>query len=96
MNIKVLLAACAISLLASGCANILYRTEGMKENRGPYFCTCAVAETIATAFRKPSGPEGGIAQAYATLFLPITVVDLPLDATVDTVLLPYDLIRTWR
>ena len=84
------LAAMLAAALLSGCVNILYRTDGMDKNHGPYYCTCGIAECVAAPFTEPKGPEGGIAKAWCTLLLPFTVIDLPLEAVVDTVLLPYD------
>lgn len=79
--------------LLSGCANVLYRIEPMA-NGGPYHCTVSVAEIVALPFQsEPAGPEGGIAQAYATLLLPVTAIDLPLEAVADTLLLPWDFFR---
>lgn len=79
--------------LLSGCANIRYRVEPMA-NGGPYHCTVSVAEIVALPFQStPAGPEGGIAQAYATLLLPVTAIDLPLEAVADTLLLPWDFFR---
>ena len=79
--------------LLSGCANMLYRIEPMA-NGGPFYCTVSVAELVALPFQgTPAGPEGGIAQAYATLLLPITLVDLPLEAVADTLILPWDFFR---
>ena len=85
---KILIAILAAALL-SGCANILYRTDG-SENFGPYYCTKVVAAFVAAPFTEPKGQEGRIARAWCTLFLPVTVIDLPLDAVVDTLLFPYD------
>ena len=73
-----------------GCANIVYRTD-REPNRGPYFCTCEMAEAVAAPFTEPKGPEGGIAKAVCTLLLPVTIVSLPCDAVLDTLFLPYDL-----
>ena len=85
------LTAMLAAALLSGCANILYRTDGMDRNRCPYYCTRVVAASVAAPFTEPKGPEGGIAKAWCTLLLPVTIIDLPLDAVVDTVLLPYDI-----
>ena len=81
---------CALSLL-SGCANIITRTDCDSWATAPYQCTCEVAEAIAAPFSRPSGPEGGIAQAICTVILPISIISLPFDAAVDTAFLPWDL-----
>ncbi len=81
---------CALSLL-SGCANIIVRTDCDAWATKPYQCTCEVAEAIATPFSRPSGPEGGIAQAVCTVILPISIISLPCDAVLDTLMLPWDL-----
>lgn len=87
------LTAILATALLSGCANIRYRVEPMA-NGGPYYCTVSVAEIVALPFQgEPTGPEGGIAQAYATLLLPVTAIDLPLEAVADTLLLPWDFFR---
>lgn len=85
------LAAMLAAALLSGCANILYRTNGMDNNHGPYYCTCVMAASVAAPFTEPKGPEGGIAKARCTLLLLVTIIDLPLEAAVDTVLLPWDI-----
>lgn len=86
----------AIVLLAcAGCCNLMMRPDA-EQNLGPYWCTCEVAETLAIPFSEPKGPEGGIAKAYCTLLFPVILIDLPFDAAVDTVMLPWDLCRhTW-
>ena len=78
------------AVLLAGCANLFYRTDASAPNGGPYACTRGVAECVAAPFREPSGPEGGIAKAYCTLLLPVTAVDLPFEAVLDTLLLPWD------
>jgi uncharacterized protein YceK len=88
--VAALASAAAAAFLLCGCGNIVYRTD-REPNRGPYYATCEVADAIGAAFSEPSGPEGGIAQAVCILLLPVTVVSLPCDAAVDTVLLPYDI-----
>ena len=81
----------AISLLAlSGCCNIMTRPEKPMWVCSPYENTVEVAKVLAAPFVEPTGPEGGIAQAYATLFFPVFLLDLPFDAVVDTVFLPWD------
>lgn len=86
----------AMALLAcAGCCNLMMRPDA-EQNLGPYWCTCEVAETLAVPFSEPKGPEGGIAKAYCTLLFPVILIDLPFDAVVDTVMLPWDLCRhTW-
>ena len=76
-------------LVCAGCCNLMMRPDA-ERNLGPYWCTCEVAETLAIPFSEPKGPEGGIAKAWCTLLLPVTIIDLPLEAVVDTVLLPWD------
>ena len=85
----------AVSALAlAGCCNIVQRPERAAWACDPYENTCEVAATLAIPFSDPKGPEGGIAKAYCTLLFPVLLVDLPLDAVVDTVFLPWDL--GWR
>ena len=86
---KLLLAVAALAL-AAGCGNLVNRT-GDGPNRGPYASTAEIAECVAAPFSEPKGSEGGIAKAYCTLLLPVTVLSLPFDAVIDTVMLPYDL-----
>ena len=90
MRRALMAAAVAAVVTLCGCANIVYRTDS-EPNRGPYFCTCEMAATVAAPFTEPKGPEGGIAKAVCTLLLPVTVVSLPCDAVLDTLFLPYDL-----
>lgn len=84
-----LLSAAMIAL--AGCCNILLRPERAAWACDPYENTCEVAAVVAMPFSVPKGPEGGIAKAYATLLLPVSLVDLPLEAVADTVFLPWDL-----
>ena len=77
--------------ICCGCANIITRTDCDSWATAPYQCTCEVAEAIAAPFSRPSGPEGGIAQAICTVILPISIISLPFDAAIDTVFLPWDL-----
>jgi len=90
--VRRLFAAVAVAALATlcGCANIVYRTDS-EPNRGPYFCTCEMAATVAAPFTAPNGPEGSIGKAVCTVILPVTLVSLPCDAVLDTLFLPYDL-----
>ena len=74
-----------------GCANLIVRTDCDAWATSPCRCTCEVAEAIAAPFSRPSGPEGGIAQAISTVILPVSIISLPFDATVDTAFLPWDL-----
>lgn len=87
---KKLIFAAALTALC-GCANIITRTDCDAWATAPYQCTCEVAEAIAAPFSRPSGPEGGIAQAISTVILPISVISLPFDAVIDTLMLPWDL-----
>ena len=86
----VALAFC-LCMAVSGCANVMYRTAWDEPNKGPYFCTCAMAACVAAPFTEPTGPEGSIGNAICTLLLPVTLVSLPCDAVLDTIFLPYDL-----
>ena len=76
----------------SGCVNIAYRAEG-GDNHGPYFCTCTDAKFIAVPFTKPKGDMGVAVKKMCTILWPFCIVDLPLEAAVDTVLLPWDCYR---
>lgn len=75
--------------LVCGCVNIIEHTDNPR-GAVPYAGTCGCCETIKGAFVTPKGPEGGMEQAYCQLFLPVTIVDLPLEVVADTVTLPYD------
>ena len=123
LNIKVLLTACAISLLAGGCLSIVrvpfpaheeYSDEGACTNR---VWTCLFDERpdlrvyptikmrccVTAEWWKPIPPDIKGEKLYkARQFkrwgrIPLGLIWLtaPVDAAVDTVLLPYDLIRTW-
>ncbi len=85
------LAAILSAALLSGCINVMYRTDGTSKNYGPYYCTGIMSASVAAPFSDPVGPEGGIAKAWCTLLLPVTIIDLPLEAVADTLLLPWDL-----
>lgn len=90
--IGAIIASIGVSLM-TGCANIIVRTDCDAWATKPYQCTCEVAEAIAAPFSRPSGPEGGIAQAVCTVILPISVISLPCDAVLDTLMLPWDLLN---
>lgn len=83
--------ALAMALLAlSGCCNIMTRPKKDLWVSDPYECTCEAAAVLAIPFQDPTGPEGSIAKAYATLLFPVFLVNLPFEAAVDTVFLPWD------
>jgi len=84
---KRLMAICAAAVLAGGCFNLTVRPQ-TDVNQGPYFCT----KTDQKAIRKGWNGGGG---PYSVL-LPVFVLDWPLEAVCDTVLLPYDLIMSGR
>ena len=88
--IGAIIASIGVSLM-TGCANIIVRTDCDSWATAPYQCTCEVSQAIATPFSRPSGPEGGIAQAICTVILPISIISLPFDAVIDTLMLPWDL-----
>lgn len=84
---------CALAMLA-GCCNYMTRTEGDTPYACapyPYYCTWEDAKVLTYPFHRPSGPEGGIARAYATVLFPFFLVDLPCEAVLDTVFMPADL-----
>jgi len=66
----------------SGCANLLLRPRA-DYNGGPYCYTSVVSTEIERGF------NGKLIEQF---FLPVLVLDWPLDAVVDTVFLPYDAI----
>ena len=84
----------AILLPITGCISIMERTESGSKITQVYHPTCTCAESIALPFRERLYGEDGISQAISTVLLPFTIIDLPLDAVVDTVCLPWDIYRT--
>jgi len=78
--------AAAALCMAAGCFNLTLRPQ-MDVNQGPYFCTKTDRDAIRSSW-KNGGPMGTL--------LPVFVLDWPLEATCDTVLLPYDLIMDGR
>ena len=77
--------------LMSGCIGIQDRFVD-KKIEYVYQPTCEDAGLIAIPFRDGSkmSSEGRTAKAYCTLFLPLTVVDLPFEVVFDTIFLPWD------
>ena len=67
------------------------RTDRKSPIRHLYQPTCECAECVAIPFQERKFGEDGIAQAFCTVLLPLTVVDLPFEAVLDTVLVPWDL-----
>ena len=88
----IVLLACA---MLAGCCNIMTRTECETEPYAcapyPYYCTWEDMKVLAVPFSDPTGPEGSIAKAFATVFFPLFLIDLPFEAALDTVFLPADL-----
>jgi len=82
----------ALTCLCSGCFNVVIHADGEGGNC-MYAGTVACSHTIALPFVGATGPEASIAEAYATLFLPLTIVDLPFEVVADTITFPYDV---WR
>lgn len=81
---------CAFALFA-GCCNYMTRTDGPSVCAPhPYYCTWEDLKVLALPFSSPKGPEGGIAKAYAIVFFPAFLVDLPCEAVLDTLFLPAD------
>jgi uncharacterized protein YceK len=81
-----LLAIGLICILSSGCATVLTRSSdkyGIFHKHGAYPATQLDAELISSGTGEPTYP----------LLLMGCIIDLPLSATFDTFLLPYDLIK---
>lgn len=74
-----------------GCVNVAHRF-GEDRNRGPYYCTKVALDGIATGFGK-SDISSGFEKAVCGVLLPVLIIDLPFDAVVDTVMLPWDTIQ---
>lgn len=86
----------ATFLFITGCISIMERTESGSKITQVYHPTCTCAESIALPFRERRYGEDGIAQSICTVLLPCTIIDLPLDAVMDTVCLPWDIYRTYQ
>ena len=76
--------------LLSGCYNIMFRHDPGDEPT-PYFCTRFVACSIVEPFIYPV--KGDWAGTYCAIMWVPHLVDLPLEAAADTVLLPHDLLK---
>lgn len=82
-----------------GCCNIMTRTDNRTSPYAcaphPYYCTWEDLNVLAAPFSEPTGPEGSIAKAYATVFSPVFLVDLPFEIALDTVFFPVDAVWYW-
>lgn len=81
-----------VLLPESGCMNISNHSSPVGSVYA-YSGTVDDALLIATPFQDTYGPEGSIARAYATLLLPFTILDMPLEIVADTITLPYDIFQ---
>ena len=85
MNARLLLMG-IICIICSGCATVLTRSTdkyGIFHKHGAYPATLIDAELISSGTGEPTYP----------LLLIGCILDLPLSAAFDTLLLPYDLIK---
>lgn len=85
-----------------GCASVAVRTGAYSERTAIYPATAVDLTVIAFAVTEPFGswndsyfpPDAQDGLVY--LFLPVSIVDLPIAMAVDTVLLPYDVHQSRR
>ena len=76
--------------LCAGCINVFAHIDGTAY---PFGGTVECAKGIATPFVGADGPEAGIEEAWATILLPILVVELPFEVVADVATLPYDVYK---
>jgi uncharacterized protein YceK len=80
-----------------GCASVAVRTGGYSERTAVYPATAVNLAVIAFVATEPFGswndsffpPDAQ--QGLVYLFLPVSIVDLPIAVALDTLLLPFDL-----
>ena len=80
------------TLMLAGCMNIANHCSAVGSVYA-YSGTVDDAELIAIPFQSTYGAESDIARAYATLLLPFTILDMPLEIVADTITLPYDIFQ---
>ncbi len=80
-----------------GCASIGVRTGGYSKRAAIYPATAVDVGIMSYVAAKPftalsdHPPELDAQEGLIYLFLPVSIVDLPLAVALDTVLLPYDI-----
>lgn len=91
MRLKVALAFVLLSVLHGGCMNLSSHRDGSGVRI--YGGTRDDAKVIAIPFRKANNAEESIEKAYATILLPLSIIDLPFEIVADTLTLPYDVFQ---
>ena len=93
---KILLAA---ALALTGCANLMYHSDGCKDApavyRGTREDSVAVAQIFVVKPEWHSGcyAEASYAHAACILLSPVLIVDWPFEVVADTLTLPYDVYK---
>lgn len=93
------LSSIVVAAFLSGCANIMYHSDGCYRTPAVYRGTREDSRAVAQIFVvKPDWHGGSLREAtYAhticVLLSPVLLVDWPFEVVADTVTLPYDLYK---
>ena len=90
MKTAALSAALAASALLCGCFNIAVRVSPYAEIDQCYLATSMDWEMVSAPFRKDADALDTVQRDIAIPLLPVSIIDLPFEAVLDTLFLPYD------